>query len=68
MPIRTKDELLSISKYIGVDAYFPKKPFVTTHSLNGFNAVTHLRDDACSCYKKEAKIKLGIFQSWIFDK
>lgn len=46
-----KEELLSISKYVVVDAYFSKEPFVSTLHSNGFDLVTRLRDDANLLYK-----------------
>ncbi|MBI1837956.1 MAG: transposase, partial [Flavobacteriia bacterium] len=54
-----KEELLSISKYVVVDAYFSKAPFVSTLSLNGFDIVTRLRDDANLLYKYYGKKKEG---------
>lgn len=57
--VRRKEELLSISKYVVVDAYFSKKPFVTELFTNGFDIVTRLRDDANLQYKYNGKKKEG---------
>jgi Transposase DDE domain len=39
-------ELLKISGYIAVDAYFSKKPFVSAAIDSGLHVITRLRDDA----------------------
>lgn len=57
--VSRKEELLPISKYVVVDAYFSKAPFVSTLSLNGFDIVTRLRDDANLLYKYCGEKKEG---------
>ncbi|WP_222936065.1 transposase, partial [Neolewinella lacunae] len=44
--IARKDRLQSISKYIAVDAYFSRQPFVDQMVMNGFDVITRLRKDA----------------------
>ena len=48
--VSRKEELLSISKYIVVDAYFSKEPFVSVICLEEFEIVSRLRDDASLNY------------------
>lgn len=48
--VSRKEELLSISKYIVVDAYFSKEPFVSAICLEEFDIVSRLRDDASLNY------------------
>lgn len=43
-------ELLKVSKYIAVDAYFSKKSFVSAAVESGLHAITRLRDDAVLHY------------------
>lgn len=43
-------ELLKISKYIAVDAYFSKKTFVSMAVDNGLHVITRMRDDAVLHY------------------
>jgi hypothetical protein len=43
-------ELLKMSKYLGVDAYFSKKSFVNTAIENDLHLITRLRDDAVLHY------------------
>lgn len=44
--IARKDRLQSISKYLAVDAYFSRHPFVDQLVTEGFKVVTRLRKDA----------------------
>ena len=57
--IDRKDQLLSISKYVVADAYFPKKPFVSQLCDNGFEIVCRLRDDAFLRYGYTGKQSPG---------
>lgn len=43
-------DLLKISRYIAVDAYFSKKPFVSAAVESGLHVITRLRDDAVLHY------------------
>lgn len=54
-----KKELLLISKYVVVDAYFSKQNFVMNLVENGFQIVSRLRDDADLNYKFIGKQKTG---------
>ena len=53
-------DLLKMSQYIGVDAFFSKKSFVDTAIENGLHVITRLRDDAVMHYtpppKKEGQM------------
>lgn len=53
-------ELLKMSQYLGVDAFFSKKSFVDTAIGNGLHVITRLRDDAVMHYapppKKEGQM------------
>ena len=53
-------ELLKMSRYLGVDAFFSKKSFVDTVIETGFDVITRLRDDAVLHYapppKKEGQM------------
>jgi len=53
-------ELLKISKYLGVDAFFSKRSFVDTAIESGLHVITRLRDDAVLHYtpppKKEGQL------------
>jgi hypothetical protein len=42
--------LLSISKYVAVDAYFSKKPFIDSVSQAGLHLLTRMRNDAVMYY------------------
>lgn len=42
--------LLSVSKYVAVDAYFSKKPFIDSVSQAGLHLVTRMRNDAVMYY------------------
>jgi len=44
--ISRSEKLLRISKYIAVDAYFSKEPFVRKMTQNGFHIISRLRNDA----------------------
>jgi hypothetical protein len=48
-------ELLKISKYIAVDAYFSKKSFVSAAIESGLHVITRLRDDAVLHYPPPPK-------------
>lgn len=48
--VSRKTTLLSISKYVVVDAYFSKEPFISKLTSNEFEVVTRLRDDANLLY------------------
>lgn len=45
-----KEQLLSISKYLVVDAYFSKHGFVSALTENGFEVICRLRNDADLLY------------------
>jgi hypothetical protein len=53
-------ELLKMSRYLGVDAFFSKKTFVDTAIESGLDVITRLRDDAVLHYapppKKEGQM------------
>lgn len=57
--IERKEVLLSISKYVVVDAYFSKKPFVNELNKNNFELVSRLRDDADLLYPFTGEQKKG---------
>jgi hypothetical protein len=42
--------LLSVSKYVTVDAYFSKKTFIDPVCKSGLEVITRLRDDAVMFY------------------
>ncbi|PKQ60158.1 hypothetical protein BZG01_21250 [Labilibaculum manganireducens] len=44
--ISRSEKLFRISKYIAVDAYFSKEPFVGKMTQEGFHTISRLRDDA----------------------
>ncbi len=44
--ILRKKELLRVSKYIAVDAYFSKESFIRRMNLAGFETISRLRNDA----------------------
>lgn len=48
--INNKESLISISKYVVVDAYFAKEPFINKLTNHGFDVITRLRDDANLMY------------------
>ena len=48
-------ELLKMSQYLGVDAFFSKKSFVDTALETGLHVITRLRDDAVLHYAPPAK-------------
>jgi len=48
-------DLLKMSKYIGVDAFFSKKSFIDTAIENGLHVITRLRDDAVLHYAPPPK-------------
>ena len=41
-----KQELLALSKYVAVDAYFAREPFISLLTQEGFEVITRLRKDA----------------------
>lgn len=43
--IKHKTQLLGVSKYLAVDAYFAKKPFIDQLTQAGFSVITRLRKD-----------------------
>ena len=53
-------EVLKMSQYLGVDAFFSKKSFVDTAMQSGLHVITRLRDDAVMHYapppKKEGQM------------
>jgi hypothetical protein len=57
--LEKKDELLSISKYVVVDAYFSKYPFVEAFAKVGFVIISRLRDDSDLQYLFVAEQKKG---------
>lgn len=48
-------DLLKISRYLGVDAFFSKKSFVDTAIKSGLDVITRLRDDAVLHYAPPPK-------------
>lgn len=48
-------ELLKMSQYLGVDAFFSKKSFVDTAIESGLHVITRLRDDAVLHYAPPPK-------------
>lgn len=54
-----KEPLLKLSKYLVVDAYFSKEPFVSTICESGFEIVSRLRTDAHLQYAFIGKQKSG---------
>jgi hypothetical protein len=49
--IKRKEELITFSKYLAVDAYFSKKSYVDKILDNtGFDLISRLRDDAVMYY------------------
>ena len=57
--VSRKEQLLTISKYVVVDAYFSKETFITEMCSNDFEVVTRLRDDANLLYKYNGEKKQG---------
>lgn len=57
--IERKKDLLEISKYVVVDAYFSKQNFIKSLCENGFQIVSRLRDDADLSYKFTGNQNLG---------
>jgi Transposase DDE domain len=54
-----KIAIQSLSKYILVDAYFSKKPFVSKLTTNGYHVISRMRDDAHLIYKFNGEQKTG---------
>lgn len=52
---RQAPQLLKISRYLGVDAFFSKKSFVDTACETGLDVITRLRDDAVLHYAPPPK-------------
>lgn len=65
--IARKEQLLQISRYIVVDAYFSKEPFVSAMNNNGFEVVSRLRTDAFLQYPFTGKQKQGRGRPRKFD-
>lgn len=57
--IDRKEALLKVSKYLVVDAYFSKEPFVSSICESGFEIVSRLRTDAHLQYAFLGKQKMG---------
>ena len=57
--IARKEQLQQISKFIVVDAYFSKEPFVSAMNNNSFDVVSRLRTDAYLQYPFIGKQKQG---------
>lgn len=57
--IGRKDELLQISKYLTVDAFFSKKTFAEPMKNSGFEIISRLRDDSHLMYELVSEQKLG---------
>lgn len=57
--IDKKECLQTISKYVVVDAYFSKKPFVSKLTVNGYQVISRMRDDAHFIYKFNGEQKSG---------
>jgi hypothetical protein len=57
--VSRKESLLNISKYLVVDAYFSKGPFVSAICASGFEIVSRLRTDAHLQYAFIGKQKGG---------
>lgn len=57
--LENKQDLISISKYIVADAYFSKITFVESLTLEGFQIISRLRDDANLQYHFKGQQKEG---------
>ncbi len=55
--VEHKQPLQTLSKYIVVDAYFSKDPFVNTMCEQGFEIISRLRSDANLNYLYQYKQK-----------
>jgi len=65
--VERKETLHSISKYIVVDAYFSKEPYVSEICRNEFQIVSRFRNDANLRYKYYGKQKTGRGRPKEFD-
>lgn len=65
--IDRKEQLLSLSKYVVADAYFSKRPFVSTLCENEFDIVSRLRDDANLQYKYLGEKSTGRGRPRLYD-
>jgi hypothetical protein len=59
--------LLSVSKYIAVDAYFSKKTFIEPVCKAGLHIITRLRNDAVMYYAYSGFQKAGRGRKKLFD-
>jgi hypothetical protein len=59
--------LLTVSKYVTVDAYFSKKTFIDPLCKNGLEVITRLRDDAVMFYAYTGLQKIGRGRKKQFD-
>jgi hypothetical protein len=59
--------MISVSKYITVDAFFSKKSFIDPVCQSGFHAITRLRDDAVMSYAYTGIQKSGRGRKKQFD-
>lgn len=57
--INNKSSLFQISKYVVVDAYFSKEPFITKLTDHSFDVITRLRDDANLMYLYNGEKRIG---------
>lgn len=67
MLILRKEQLLRISKYIAVDAYFSKESFVRKMDLAGFETISRLRNDANLRYLYKGEQSKGRGRSKQYD-
>jgi len=65
--IDRKQELLQISKYLAVDAYFSKAPFVMDMCTEGFELICRLRNDADLRYLYGGERKGGRGRPQMYD-
>jgi uncharacterized membrane protein len=65
--LERKNDLLSISKYIVADAYFSKITFVKPMTLEGFQIISRLRDDADLQYYFKGQQKKGKGRRRVYD-
>lgn len=65
--VERKQSLLSISKYLVVDAYFSKQPFVSKLCEHGFQVVSRLRDDAYLQYLYTGEVKSTRGRPQLYD-
>jgi len=65
--LKHKDDLAKLSKYVLVDAYFSKEPFVTAVCEEGFQIISRLRKDAHLQYEFTGEQKNGRGRPKQFD-